>query len=554
MAISTTQQIDYLWKKLGFGLAKTDIPANKTAVNESIISPPFMPGNEVWAEADLIPAVIPSANTPVVRVYTGANCVKCTMDITATTNRTWLTGLRDWIPILFGSTYQIKVYLDSVSATDPTITGEQLYAAGATPTSDDEWYFDNQAGVLHFIGTNLPNKNFTGKAIYISGARYVGQKGLHVASSGTFGNLSLAGDTISSTNTIVLSPTTANINLSNAVISNVGYSTHPNAAATVQYVTNQFATIQANSNIIRQGDSHVQVNDGPGHLFSNVVTVIDGSVVSTMSSGSFTLNGVSLNSSSTLTFVPAQHSLSVFNSTTALQLPTGTLGQRPASPYAGLMRFNSDTNTLEYHDGAKWISLRYSVDSQIIVGDGITGTFTLAHDATQTSILVIINGVVQQPSAYTVTGNTITFPPGDVPTPTEVVEIRYLNLGAVTGGPAVVHRVSLSGNNGIVVDTTAINLTQLVPTVVDVMSTLTYDCARYTVKASNSQTNEFQLSDISLWYLNNTVRLIVSSSEFSGLTELVTFNAQKNNNNIELIALSRATNTYVKIYKTYFTI
>ena len=44
-------------------------------------------------------------------------------------------------------------------------------------------------------------------------------------------------------------------------------------------------------------------------------------------------------------------------STGALQLPTGNTSQRPASPQAGYMRFNSETTRLEIYGGSDWILL-----------------------------------------------------------------------------------------------------------------------------------------------------------------------------------------------------
>ena len=35
MAISDIQKIDWLWKKVGYGVAKTDISTIKSAVNEN---------------------------------------------------------------------------------------------------------------------------------------------------------------------------------------------------------------------------------------------------------------------------------------------------------------------------------------------------------------------------------------------------------------------------------------------------------------------------------------------------------------------------------------
>ena len=86
--------------------------------------------------------------------------------------------MTDWIPPEIGSTYQVKVYIHTASdAGNAAASGDQVFATGSG--NDDEWFFDYQSGVLHFIGANLPNGiSFTGKSVYISGARYTGQKGL----------------------------------------------------------------------------------------------------------------------------------------------------------------------------------------------------------------------------------------------------------------------------------------------------------------------------------------------------------------------------------------
>jgi hypothetical protein len=39
-----------------------------------------------------------------------------------------------------------------------------------------------------------------------------------------------------------------------------------------------------------------------------------------------------------------------------LNLPSGTTAQRPSSPSAGMLRFNTDIQTSEYYDGSSWIS------------------------------------------------------------------------------------------------------------------------------------------------------------------------------------------------------
>ena len=63
MAINDNQKLDFLWKKLGYGVTKTDINSIKNATNESIPSSLLIRGDKLWAEAGDIPATIPTSNT-----------------------------------------------------------------------------------------------------------------------------------------------------------------------------------------------------------------------------------------------------------------------------------------------------------------------------------------------------------------------------------------------------------------------------------------------------------------------------------------------------------
>ena len=209
MAISDTQKVDFLWKKLGFGATKTDVNSIKLAVNEAIPSPLFLRGDKLWSDSSLIPGVIPSATTPFVRVYSDANgstTVETTEDITASPRRSWITGIENWIPPELGSTFQVKVYVDNASASNPESTGTRLFPAGSG--NNDEWFFDYQSGVLNFIGSNLPSPVSSGKKIYISGAVYTGRFGTN-SQEATFGNIKISGNTIETIDTdgnIILSP------------------------------------------------------------------------------------------------------------------------------------------------------------------------------------------------------------------------------------------------------------------------------------------------------------------------------------------------------------
>ena len=184
MAISDSSKVDYLWKKLGYGAAKTDTNARKKAPNEAIPSPLLIRGDNIWTEAGSIPTVLPSSTTNIVELYAGSTSAECVEDTSSTTLRTWKSNLTDWIPPEFGSTYQVKVYVDTSGATDPSSTGTQVFATGSG--NDDEWFFDYQSGILHFIGTNLPSSVTSSKVVYISGGRYVGVRGSANSIIGTF--------------------------------------------------------------------------------------------------------------------------------------------------------------------------------------------------------------------------------------------------------------------------------------------------------------------------------------------------------------------------------
>lgn len=169
MAISDSQKVDLLWKKVGFGKAKTDTNAQKKAPNESIVSDLIIKPAEVWSDVGSIPSTIPSSNTAVLRIYSE---LETTEDSSATNNRTWKTGTTNWVPPKFGATYQLKVYVDTAGSGNPASNGTQLFETGSG--NDDQWYFDYQSGTLNFIGTNLPSGVSDGNSIFVSGAKYQG--------------------------------------------------------------------------------------------------------------------------------------------------------------------------------------------------------------------------------------------------------------------------------------------------------------------------------------------------------------------------------------------
>lgn len=182
-----SQQIDYLWKKLGYGVAKTAGTTGagaKQAYNESIASPLLYRGDLIWTQSGSIPASPPSGTTSIVEVYKDGGgayspSVECSEDLTSPDNQTWLTNLANWIPTQFGDNYLVQIYAANVGVANPQTVGTQLFQSGSG--NDDTWFFDYQAGVLNFNGANIPSVitgGVAGKSIYVVGYQYVGIVGL----------------------------------------------------------------------------------------------------------------------------------------------------------------------------------------------------------------------------------------------------------------------------------------------------------------------------------------------------------------------------------------
>ena len=56
-------------------------------------------------------------------------------------------------------------------------------------------------------------------------------------------------------------------------------------------------------------------------------------------------------------------SLGTGSDTDAITLPSGTTAQRPASPVAGMVRYNTTESANELYDGTSWRSIDNSVYS-----------------------------------------------------------------------------------------------------------------------------------------------------------------------------------------------
>jgi hypothetical protein len=239
---SDNQKVDYLWKKIVYGAAKTDISGNIDATNEPNPSPLLIRGDKILQQSDLIANIIPGSNSSVVTVYPTTFPVECTSTAgIPTPTLTWQTGRTFWIPPEFGSTYQIKVYIaPSGQAANVLTKGTQVFATGSG--NNDLWVFDYQAGILNFNSNNTPYNasnqpiSFTGNSVYISGAVYSGAFGL--PSTSNIGNTILGNLRVNDT-TITTATIGSNIYLA------------PSGGGTVQFVGNLAVGIPSGNNAQR---------------------------------------------------------------------------------------------------------------------------------------------------------------------------------------------------------------------------------------------------------------------------------------------------------------
>ena len=550
MAITDAQKVDLLYKKIGFGVSKTDTSAFKSPSNEANASPLLTRGDTIWVESSLIPVTKPVSNSSVMLLYqdTLTSTIQATLDATVSgTNRTWLTNLRDWIPAEFGSDYQVKVYADTNGSTTPQTTGTQLFSDGSG--NNDSWYFDYQAGILNFPDTNVPTA-VSGKRIFVVGARYAGLKGIGTLSNLDIGNLNVNSMSINNASILggyltnianitaltsnigslysaILNITSANIqtgwagNLStgNAVVSGGYISSLSNATITTGNTqswyttslnsttgnittlsTSNFSTANAlitsgilyNTNIQANNFStanalitsgvlnnvNIQANNfsAANALITsgNITANITGNVTGTFGDFSGNVNAnwfigkIDADIANFAGLVYANSNLTVagnltasgnilsqqitspvgdlhisaatndpnniirFDSVSALDIASGTTNQRPPTPDYGYLRYNIDYGSIEWWTGVSWVQGIQNISSEIINPDGINNTFTLSQIATENSILVNINGTIQQAGAgaYSVAGNQITF--AEIPLVTDIIEIRF-----IAGGVAV---------------------------------------------------------------------------------------------------------------------
>ena len=221
-----TNRID---KKINYGKARTDFDHILGPNNESIVSPLPSPSHNLWIDSHNIPTSAPTSNTSILHVYkyngaatAGTNTgqvvgvMELTRDPNVASQRSHLacstvgtasTRLDKWVRPTYGATYMAKfaIALAGGGNGNYDITSRTNYTEIYPNTTDEEFYFDYEAGVFVMYGN--PNGsvssaitaggtgNYTNSIYLIQGYRYwdTSKVGLQNFSGGSGGGSSTLG-------------------------------------------------------------------------------------------------------------------------------------------------------------------------------------------------------------------------------------------------------------------------------------------------------------------------------------------------------------------------
>ena len=337
----------------------------------------------------------------------------------------------------------------------------------------------------------------------VKGTNFLTYDGQNLRANGItrMGDVEVLNNRIRTANTnqdLILDPNgTGVITVNNHRVTDVGTPTLASDAATKSYVDALISITASSTRSIFDGPlgrTRVIVNDNSdagGTFIGNVIFSVRGLEQGRIEDGKITWQDVTL-SDNTVSTTAGELKLRPYNgdrvtidTVNTLRLPVGTQAQRPVAgqEQPGDLRYNTDTNTIEWYNGTGWGTPSDNViSSQTIIPDGVSASFTLSQESTTQAALVNFNGVIQRPSTtYSVAGNVITFT--TVPLTTDIIEVRLLNSG-----------IALA-TNPIVVDTAYANV-GVTSFTVDSWSMNVYRAAKYTYVAKTVTGNNYETGEL----------------------------------------------------------
>ena len=317
-------------------------------------------------------------------------------------------------------------------------------------------------------------------------------------------------------------------------------------AVNKQYVDDRITVSSANR--IYLVNSEVAVQDN-GFGLANVTVTVAGTLAAKFTDtytyiGDYAIFNNELSTvAGDIALVPADNNRIRLQTTSSAVLPVGLTSERPAIPEIGDLRYNNEIGSIEWYTGAAWVAGNgaTTVTSQIIYPTGSTASFTLTQNADTDSVLVTINGTLQQPTvAYTVTGTTLTLV--ETPLVTDIVEVRFL-------AAAIVYAA-----NPIFVNTTYTSVS-VSGTTLDYFYVVQYRSAVYEFTAKNTSGGRYQVGEIYLIHNNITANAVATVKSIMGTptTPLINWTTSIDGFGVlSLVATAVGSGTEVKIHRTYF--
>jgi hypothetical protein len=397
--------------------------------------------------------------------------------------------------------------------------------------------YTDGTGALSFLSlpSVISTSGFTANGILLGTSQSIGYVGI---------------ETFSANTTVTNSILQLNQDLGNAVvnITAVSGSVYSNANASA-YFTTFSGNIHAN--IITANTFNGNINGTTASFsnisgtiltanqpyISNIGTLGNLTVTSNISAGNIVTSWDYYGNIVADTITPYKTQVTVFNSNTAIGLPSGTSFTRPSNPLGGYFRYNTDYTTIEYYNGLDWTPLNSAVIDQQLSPDGINNSFTLSQNATESGLIVSINGTVQRPGvSYTVSGNTITF--AEVPQVSDFIDVRFIaSVGLTTLDFAVVNTPTIE--------------VDAITAILDSFPASTYRGAKYILTSSNG-TDTF-MAEVMLLQNGGTVVLNTYGVLATG-TNTLSFDANVNGPTVNLLATGTIASNQVRLQRIYFDI
>ena len=244
------------------------------------------------------------------------------------------------------------------------------------------------------------------------------------ASTGAFTTITSTGTIIASGNIVANSGTASTGSTTGAlvVIGGAGISGTLNVQTAANLGNVTFSNTTISSNLTNTG---LTINpNGTGTTIFNSGLNASKTVIQGTSANTFVVTGTQIGIN---TATPATGATMHFATNNSIILPTGAIGDRPGTPAVGMFRFSTTSNNIEWYDGTAWqtASTNFTiVTANTQTGNGSATTFTIpVANATTAGTIVSINGVVQEPiTAYSISGNVVTFT--EAPAITDSIDFR----------------------------------------------------------------------------------------------------------------------------------